>query len=99
MSTRDQRLTPDLRHDLAHQVDELLWTTRWTMRPVADDLPRTILLLGSAVAGAGSNRRPSDFSQVHLIGVRLPGIVLAVVACKGARSTRSAGVIGQFMDT
>jgi integrase len=30
MTTRYQHLTPDLRRDIAHQVDELLWTASWT---------------------------------------------------------------------
>lgn len=30
MTTRYQHLTPDLRRDIAHQVDELLWTHSWT---------------------------------------------------------------------
>jgi integrase len=30
MTTRYQHLTPDLRHDIARQVDELLWRPRWT---------------------------------------------------------------------
>ena len=30
MTTRYQHLTPDLRRDIAHQVDELLWTDSWT---------------------------------------------------------------------
>ena len=30
MTTRYQHLTPDLRHDIAQQVDGLLWTDSWT---------------------------------------------------------------------
>jgi integrase len=30
MTTRYQHLTPDLRRDIAHQVDGLLWTDSWT---------------------------------------------------------------------
>jgi len=30
MTTRYQHLTPDLRHDIARQIDELLWTPHWT---------------------------------------------------------------------
>ena len=30
MATRYQHLTPDLRRDIAHQVDGLLWTDSWT---------------------------------------------------------------------
>jgi hypothetical protein len=39
--------------------------------------------------GAGSNRRPFDFQlQVHLIGVRLPGILLALVRLRRRQKHR-----------
>ncbi len=76
MAIRYEHLTPELRRDIARQVDGLLWTPSWTdeTRARKRSTPARVRAGQRWWPGAGSNRRPSDFQfKVHLIGVELPG--------------------------
>lgn len=91
MTTRYQHLTPDLRRDIAHQVDELLWTRDETkMRPlVKHDLPERTFPLIRGWPGAGSNHRPSDSGSNRLVR---PGRCASLPANCGVRRYKRSSV-------